>query len=111
MRGAYAGGLFGFSPPARGAALDNLPVRLHDHREERARLSACGDHAVAAAGIVHEKVACLELFDMILVGEAHAAGDDVVELLALMVGKVDGRVLLFLEVRRVTRNGVGPACS
>ena len=44
---------------------------------------------------------------MILVGEAHAAGDDVVELLALMVGKVDGRVLLFLEVRRRHQEGLG----
>ena len=44
---------------------------------------------------------------MVLVGEAHATRDDVVEFLALVVGQVDGRVLLFLEVRRRHQEGLG----
>ena len=70
---------------------------LHDDGEKRARLAARCDHAVTAARIVHEQISRLELFDMILVGEAHLAGNDEVELLAHMVGQVNGLVLLFLQ--------------
>ena len=54
---------------------------------------------MAAAGVVHQAIAGAEFLDMIFVGEAHPAGDDEIELLAGMVGKVDRLILLLLKIR------------
>ena len=96
--------------PRNAVRLDNLVlVGLHDNREEHARLAARGDHTVAASRIVHEQVTRLELLDMVLVGEAHLARDDVIELLALMVRKVDGLILLLGDIRRRDEEGARQA--
>ena len=83
-----------------GKRLDNrIYLGLQHYCQEYARLAADGDHAMAAAGVVHQAIAGAELLDMIFVGEAHPAGDDEIELLAGMVGKVDRLILLLLKIR------------
>ena len=62
---------------------------------------------MAAAGIVHDHVACVQNLLVVLVGEAHLAGDNVVELLALVARQVHRHVLLLFQVRRRHHEGLG----
>ena len=75
-----------------------LGVARHDHRDKGALLAANRDHAVGRRGLVEYRVAGVERLLVVAYLDAHRAGDDVVELLAVVGRRVDGHLLLAFVV-------------
>ena len=75
-----------------------LGVARHDHRDKRALLAADRYHAVGRRGLVEYRVAGVQRLLVVAYLDAHRAGDDVVEFLAVVGRRVDGHLLLAFVV-------------
>lgn len=104
------------SPPCRSADKNSrdpsvvLPLVvfiLHDDRKEHTVLAARRDHAVRVAGVVIDRVPRSHILGVVLHLHLELPAQDKVELLPVVLGEVDGLLLLLLRKGRGDEEGLG----